>query len=77
MRKIVFSAVGISMLLGAVPAFAQGKPLGTTVATDLPWSINRQTDRNLNAYVPDSARSQTNPAGATQPDSQAVPPITH
>ena len=77
MRKILFSAVGVSILLGAAPVFAQGMPLGTTVATDLPWSINRQTDRNLNAYVPDSARSQTNPAGAAQPDSQAVTPITH
>jgi hypothetical protein len=77
MRKILFSAVGIGMLLGAAPVFAQGAPLGTTVATDLPWSINRQADRNLDAYVPDSARLQTNPAGATQPGSQAVTPITH
>jgi hypothetical protein len=77
MRKILFSAVGISMLLGVAPAFATGAQLGVTFATDLPWSINRQPDRNLDAYVPDSDKSQTNPPAATQHDTPAASPTTH
>jgi hypothetical protein len=70
-KKTLFSAFGMTMFLGVASAFAQGMQLGAPVATDLPWSINRQPPRNLDAYAPDSAKPQTDAATGSQQDNSA------
>jgi hypothetical protein len=65
LNKLLIAAASAAALLGAVSASAQGLPYSSNGdSSDLPWSVNRQPARNLNAYLGGSTQSKADQADA-------------
>jgi hypothetical protein len=65
LNKLLIAAASTAVLLGAASASAQGLPYSSNGdSSDLPWSVNRQPPRDLNAYLGGSTQSKANEADA-------------